>query len=150
MAGAAGGFVTRAFEAMLKECAANRGKFAALQQSIQSCLGACPLPASSPAHWDLSVADDGAAVISVAYVVADSIKGATAEGAVITEALASAGRVLEGPQAELVLQPLRLAVETKHVKLGEPALDCLHVINQSSSSPLFFSSFACLPACLRQ
>ncbi|KAG2646178.1 hypothetical protein PVAP13_2KG490600 [Panicum virgatum] len=94
MAGAAGGFVTRAFEAMLKECAANRGKFAALQQSIQSCL--------------------------------DNIKGATAEGAVITEALASAGRVLEGPQAELVLQPLRLAVETKHVKLVEPALDCLH------------------------
>ncbi|CAL5072120.1 unnamed protein product [Urochloa decumbens] len=94
MAGAAGGFVTRAFEAMLKECAANRGKFAALQQSIQSYL--------------------------------DSIKGATAEGVVITEALASAGRVLEGPQAELVLQPLRLAVETKHVKLVEPALDCLH------------------------
>ncbi|ONM24409.1 HOPM interactor 7 [Zea mays] len=94
MAGAAGGFVTRAFEAMLKECAANRGKFAALQQSIQSYL--------------------------------DSIKGATAEGAVITEALGSAGRVLDGPQAELVLQPLRLAVETKHVKLVEPALDCLH------------------------
>ncbi|ONM24439.1 HOPM interactor 7 [Zea mays] len=79
---------------MLKECAANRGKFAALQQSIQSYL--------------------------------DSIKGATAEGAVITEALGSAGRVLDGPQAELVLQPLRLAVETKHVKLVEPALDCLH------------------------
>ncbi|WVZ66373.1 hypothetical protein U9M48_015604 [Paspalum notatum var. saurae] len=94
MAGAAGGFVTRAFEAMLKECTANRGKFAALQQSIQSYL--------------------------------DSIKGATPEGTVITEALASAGRVLEGPQAELVLQPLRLAVETKHVKLVEPALDCLH------------------------
>nr|CAB3458344.1 unnamed protein product [Digitaria exilis] len=94
MAGAAGGFVTRAFEAMLKECAANRGKFAPLQQSIQSYL--------------------------------DSIKGATPEGAVITEALASAGRALEGPQAELVLQPLRLAVETKHVKLVEPALDCLH------------------------
>ncbi|CAN6199456.1 unnamed protein product [Urochloa humidicola] len=94
MAGAAGGFVTRAFEAMLKECAANRGKFAALQQSIQSYL--------------------------------DSIKDSTAEGAVITEALASAGRVLEGSQAELVLQPLRLAVETKHIKLVEPALDCLH------------------------
>jgi ABC-type nickel/cobalt efflux system permease component RcnA len=44
MAGAAGGFVTRAFEAMLKECTANRGKFAALQQSIQSYLGACPCP----------------------------------------------------------------------------------------------------------
>jgi guanine nucleotide-exchange factor len=47
MAGAAGGFVTRAFEAMLKECAANRGKFAALQQSIQSYLGACVRPLSS-------------------------------------------------------------------------------------------------------
>ena len=63
-----------------------------------------------------------------AHVVVESIKGAKAEGAVITEALASAGRVLDGPQDELVLQPLRLAVETKHVKLVEPALDCLHVI----------------------
>ncbi|KAF0905978.1 hypothetical protein E2562_008999 [Oryza meyeriana var. granulata] len=103
MAGAAGGFVTRAFEAMLKECTANRGKFAALQQSIQSYL--------------------------------DTIKGAAAaagqeEGGdaapPITQVLASAGRVLEGTQAELVLQPLRVAFETKHVKLVEPALDCLH------------------------
>ena len=47
MAGAAGRFITRAFEAMLKECAANRGKFAALQQSIQSYLGACVRPLSS-------------------------------------------------------------------------------------------------------
>jgi guanine nucleotide-exchange factor len=39
MAGAAGGFVTRAFEAMLKECASNK-KNALLQQSIQSYLGA--------------------------------------------------------------------------------------------------------------
>ena len=47
MAGAAGGFVTRAFEAMLKECAANCGKFATLQQSIQPYLGACVRPLSS-------------------------------------------------------------------------------------------------------
>jgi guanine nucleotide-exchange factor len=46
----------------------------------------------------------------------------------VTQVLASAGRVLEGTQAELVLQPLRLAFETKHIKLVEPALDCLHVI----------------------
>ncbi len=68
--------------------------------------------------------------------VADAIKGAAAAGqeeggdaaaAPITQVLASAGRVLEGTQAELVLQPLRLAFETKHVKLVEPALDCLHV-----------------------
>lgn len=45
----------------------------------------------------------------------------------ITEVLASAGRALEGTQAELILQPLRLAFEYKNVKLVEPALDCLHV-----------------------
>ena len=53
--------------------------------------------------------------------------GEAAAAAPITQVLASAGRVLEGTQAELVLQPLRLAFETKHVKLVEPALDCLHV-----------------------
>ena len=47
MAGAAGRFITRAFEAMLKECAVNRGKFAMLQQSIRSYLGACVRPLSS-------------------------------------------------------------------------------------------------------
>jgi guanine nucleotide-exchange factor len=103
MAGAAGGFVTRAFEAMLKECTANRGKFAALQQSIQSYLDAIK----------------GAAA-------AGQEEGGDAAAAPITQVLASAGRVLEGTQAELVLQPLRLAFETKHVKLVEPALDCLH------------------------
>jgi guanine nucleotide-exchange factor len=47
MVGATGRFVTRAFEAMLKECAAYRGKFTALQLSIQSYLGACMRPLSS-------------------------------------------------------------------------------------------------------
>ena len=45
----------------------------------------------------------------------------------ITTALASAGHTLEASQAELMLQPLRLAFETKNIKLVEPALDCLHV-----------------------
>lgn len=36
--GAAGGFVTRAFESMLKECATNK-KFVTLQASIQTYLG---------------------------------------------------------------------------------------------------------------
>lgn len=45
----------------------------------------------------------------------------------ITTALASAGHTLEASQAELVLQPLRLAFESKNIKLVEPALDCLHV-----------------------
>ena len=37
MAGAAGGFVTRAFDSMLKECA--NKKYTALQTAIQSYLG---------------------------------------------------------------------------------------------------------------
>ncbi|KAL5197929.1 hypothetical protein ABZP36_001441 [Zizania latifolia] len=105
MAGAAGGFVTRALEAMLKECTANRGKFAALQQSIQSYLDAIK---GAAAGQEPQQQEEGVAA------------------APITQVLASAGRVLEGTQAELVLQPLRLAFETKHVKLVEPALDCLH------------------------
>lgn len=45
----------------------------------------------------------------------------------ITTSLSSAGHILEEVQAEVVLQPLRLAFETKNIKLMEPALDCLHV-----------------------
>ena len=41
--------------------------------------------------------------------------------------LASAGNTLEGADAELVLNPLRLAFETKNLKILESALDCLHV-----------------------
>lgn len=47
--------------------------------------------------------------------------------ATITTALANAGHILEGADAELVLNPLRLAFETKNVKVLELALDCLHV-----------------------
>jgi guanine nucleotide-exchange factor len=47
-------------------------------------------------------------------------------GAIAT-VLSSAGQTLEGAQAELVLNPLRLAFETKNLKTIEPALDCLHV-----------------------
>ncbi|EYU39506.1 hypothetical protein MIMGU_mgv1a000192mg [Erythranthe guttata] len=65
--GAAGGFVVRAFESMLKECG-NR-KYSALQSAIQTYLGA---------------------------------------------------------EGELVLNPLRLAFETKNIKVVELALDCLH------------------------
>lgn len=45
----------------------------------------------------------------------------------ITAALAHAGHTLEGAEVELVLNPLRLAIETKNLKVLEPALDCLHV-----------------------
>lgn len=49
------------------------------------------------------------------------------ESGSVNAVLSSAGNTLEGPQAELVLNPLRLAFETKNLKLIEPALDCLHV-----------------------
>ena len=45
----------------------------------------------------------------------------------IATTLASAGHVLDGADAELVLNPLRLAFETKNIKVVELALDCLHV-----------------------
>lgn len=45
----------------------------------------------------------------------------------INMVLANAGQSLEGADAELVLNPLRLAFETKNLKILEPALDCLHV-----------------------
>lgn len=47
----------------------------------------------------------------------------------ITIALANAGYTLEGAEVELVLNPLRLAFDTKNLKVLEAALDCLHVCN---------------------
>ena len=41
--------------------------------------------------------------------------------------LANAGHVLQGADAEIVLNPLRLAFDTKNLKVLELALDCLHV-----------------------
>ncbi|KAJ4813394.1 Brefeldin A-inhibited guanine nucleotide-exchange protein 5 [Rhynchospora pubera] len=131
MAGAAGGFVTRAFEAMLKECASNK-KHAPVQKSIQSYLdvikgikaettsqAAPPTDASETSDVSKEGNDNTSAT------PADEQK-TVANSMPITEVLASAGRALEGTQAELVLQPLRLAFESKNVKLVEPALDCLH------------------------
>lgn len=41
--------------------------------------------------------------------------------------MAEAGHSLEGGEAEIIINPIRLAIETKQSKLIEPALDCLHV-----------------------
>lgn len=51
----------------------------------------------------------------------------TNTGGTITVALANAGHTLGGAESELVLNPLRLAFETKNAKVVELALDCLHV-----------------------
>lgn len=56
----------------------------------------------------------------------------------IAEAMASAGTTLDEAEAELVLSPLRLAFETKNMKIIELALDCLHVGSLSSPFPFFY------------
>ncbi|XP_026389644.1 brefeldin A-inhibited guanine nucleotide-exchange protein 5-like [Papaver somniferum] len=139
MAGAAGGFVTRAFESMLKECSPK--KYGDLQKSIQTYLdstkGVVQQPTSivnsqaGSAAGDASintaspeVPKDGQTVDSSQSISQTSEK--TSTGSTITAALASAGHNLDVDEAELVLQPLRLAFETKNLKLVEPALDCLH------------------------
>ncbi|XP_073005233.1 brefeldin A-inhibited guanine nucleotide-exchange protein 5 [Typha latifolia] len=144
MAGAAGGFVTRSFESMLKECAANK-KYGNLQKAIQTYLDTMKEIIQEP-HSDeksntaVSAGDergDSDEAVKEGSVQEGVQPGSPTEEAVtinkpletyepITTALACAGHTLEGAQAELVLQPLRLAFETKYIKLVEPALDCLH------------------------
>lgn len=66
----------------------------------------------------------------------------------ITKTLASAGHTLEGAELELVLNPLRLAFETKNPKFIELALDCIHVchflfISCSFDYIVFMNVFSC-------
>ncbi|XP_020257824.1 brefeldin A-inhibited guanine nucleotide-exchange protein 5 isoform X3 [Asparagus officinalis] len=144
MAGAAGGFVTRSFEAMLKECATAK-KYSALQQSIQSCLDNMKnqKPTSGEKNHVVSSsanesradgeepAREGTGPSDAQAISTDAEDATTTNNQMessrpITVVLASAGQALEGDQAEVVLQPIRLAFETKNIKLVEPALDCLH------------------------
>lgn len=147
MAGAAaGGFVARSLESMLKESSGK--KYAELQKAIQSCLEKLKneRPPSEKNHAESLPSDartfimagrydnDGAKEVnSTVGLPSDSSATDEADNTVkvldtkpITTALSSAGHILEGVQAEIVLQPLRLAFETKNIKLMEPALDCLH------------------------
>ncbi|KAH9621241.1 hypothetical protein KSS87_019631 [Heliosperma pusillum] len=173
MAGAAGGFVTRAFESMLKESSAK--KFTSLQSAIQSFLDdikeekqqAASAPVAEPSN---SLVEGGGCLAKpVAYCEFggggrlvegggsfvkgsglfesnsdeavskeevesdkshDSVEAKTSEivqpKISITAALSKAGHTLEEAEAELVLSPLRLAFETKNMKIVELALDCLH------------------------
>ncbi|KAE8714059.1 Brefeldin A-inhibited guanine nucleotide-exchange protein 5 [Hibiscus syriacus] len=111
---AAGGFVSRAFESMLKECSAK--KHPDLYKAIQTYLDSPKQrnrPSSSTEPNQASPGD-GSSI------------GSQRVSGTITTALASAGYTLEGPEVELVLNPLQLAFETKNLKIFEPALDCLH------------------------
>ncbi|KAK9274482.1 hypothetical protein L1049_021730 [Liquidambar formosana] len=144
MAGAAGGFVTRAFDSMLKQCSGK--KYPALQKAIQDYLDITKevnqhststetnQAASLTRDGSLPEPDAGAAISGVepdhshAHTVEETehISRPVGIGGTITAALANAGHTLEGAEAELVLNPLRLAFETRNLKVLEPALDCLH------------------------
>lgn len=158
--GAAGGFVSRAFESMLKECSFTK-KSPDLQKAIQTYQGPLrsPLQISFPFFF-LSLSTFFSNVfflffqiiarrrmqrllktrgngleISKSIIILNSeitpfefcSSGEIESAGSVNAVLSSAGNTLEGPQAELVLNPLRLAFETKNLKLMEPALDCLHV-----------------------
>ncbi|GLT74209.1 hypothetical protein SLA2020_460200 [Shorea laevis] len=142
---AAGGFVSRAFESILKECGGK--KYPDLQKSIQSYLdGAKEVkhhPPPSAASQAISLVggssletengveksgtetDGSSAAPQTAQEKGNVGKPVVVSGT-MTTALARAGYTLEGAEVELVLNPLRLAFETKNLKILEPALDCLH------------------------
>ncbi|KAK1413426.1 hypothetical protein QVD17_35199 [Tagetes erecta] len=118
--GAAGGFVTRAFESMLKECSGK--KYNSIQIAIRSYLDsskATSQEATSNNNNKTSSLSEDKSEDENARTEADS-------GGSITKTLANAGHSLEGAEAELVLNPLRLAFETKNPKVIELALDCIH------------------------
>ncbi|KAE8721996.1 Brefeldin A-inhibited guanine nucleotide-exchange protein 5 [Hibiscus syriacus] len=111
---AAGGFVSRAFESMLKECSSK--KHPDLYKAIQTYLDGPKQRGrpSSSTEPNQALPGDGSSI------------GPQRVSGTITTALASAGYTLERPEVELVLNPLQLAFETKNLKILEPALDCLH------------------------
>ncbi|XP_031256027.1 brefeldin A-inhibited guanine nucleotide-exchange protein 5 isoform X3 [Pistacia vera] len=130
---AAGGFMSRAFESMLKECSGK--KYPDLQKAIQAYLdGAKEVKQPSETNQAASPAGDGSSLDSEggaantateAAVEAEHVGRKAGSGSFATT-LANAGSTLEGADVELVLNPLRLAFETKNLKILESALDCLH------------------------
>lgn len=140
--GAAGGFVTRAFDSMLKECSGK--KYPELHKAIsnyaditkeasQRKQSEANQVALSPESGSVNETENGAATSSetdqsqkAEQVSSTADNGSKPYGGNIIELLAKAGNTLEGTDAELVLNPLRLAVETKNLKILEPALDCIH------------------------
>ncbi|KAD4982629.1 hypothetical protein R6Q59_002233 [Mikania micrantha] len=145
--GAAGGFVTRAFESMLKECYGK--KYTSLQTAIQSYLenlkeinkesissDTNKVTSSDGGEKSVPETDGGTATKEVeveatpsnlhATEAVETSGGLAASSGSVKTTLASAGHTLEGPESELVLNPLRLAFETKNPKVLELALDCLH------------------------
>ncbi|KAJ9168124.1 hypothetical protein P3X46_019686 [Hevea brasiliensis] len=139
---AAGGFVNRAFESMLKECSGK--KYPDLQKAIQTYIDSTKVSNQQSKPGEMNQAaplagaqgslesEDGTAKTGTQ---SDNLKN-TSEEALdgkpvgnsgnITVALANAGCTLDEAEVEIVLNPFRLAFETKNLKIIEPALDCLH------------------------
>ncbi|CAI7837992.1 unnamed protein product, partial [Closterium sp. NIES-53] len=150
MADAQGAFVTRAFEKLLRESTGR--KFQKLHQALKAYIdrpkGEHLVLVTSASRVDprygLPQTDEpGAAEIvpqpqqpagTIPLEPAGSGEGSgrahpnTANAANVTAAaaMAEAGHSLEGVEAELILCPLRLAIESKQSRLMETALDCLH------------------------
>ncbi|XP_051140030.1 brefeldin A-inhibited guanine nucleotide-exchange protein 5-like isoform X2 [Andrographis paniculata] len=144
--GAAGGFVARAFESMLKEC--SHKKYSALQSAIRTYLdsgkdinqlsngaeskqvlsAASNQSGSYASDAGAQKADTGSDNLNRVHAAedVDPASRPTNNSESITTILAHAGHTLGEAEAELVLNPLRLAFETKNMKVVELALDCLH------------------------
>ncbi|KAL0789711.1 hypothetical protein Bca101_005957 [Brassica carinata] len=130
---AAGGFVSRAFETMLKESGGK--KFPDLQKAIQAYQDGSKVvtqAASSSIDERSQAEGEGAKTGGEADEPQKVPSGEVAEQAsqsksgTINISLANAGHTLGGAEVELVLKPLRLAFETKNLKIFDAALDCLH------------------------
>ncbi|KHN17773.1 brefeldin A-inhibited guanine nucleotide-exchange protein 5-like [Glycine soja] len=136
--GAAGGFVTRAFDSILKECSSAK-KFPELEKAIQNYTDITKelsqkkqsevnQAAPSAESGSMNETEGGVATRTEAdqSQKAEHASDDRAKIGNINVVLASAGNTLEGADAELILNPLRLAFETKNLKILESALDCLH------------------------
>ncbi|KAL1193725.1 Brefeldin A-inhibited guanine nucleotide-exchange protein 5 [Cardamine amara subsp. amara] len=130
---AAGGFLTRAFETMLKESGGK--KYPDLQKAIQAYQdGSKVVTQAASSSIDESSQAEGGGEKSGGEAdepqkvpsteVAD--QASQSKSGTINISLANAGHTLGGAEVELVLKPLRLAFETKNLKIFDAALDCLH------------------------
>ncbi|KAK7265505.1 hypothetical protein RJT34_33125 [Clitoria ternatea] len=140
--GAAGGFLTRAFDSMLKECSGK--KYPELQKAIHNYTDIAKeasqrkqseanqaAPSAQPGSANEN--EDGATTRTeadqsqnAANVSDGADHGSKPKSGNINLVLSNAGHTLDGADVEIVLNPLRLAFETKNLKILESALDCLH------------------------
>ncbi|XP_051120152.1 brefeldin A-inhibited guanine nucleotide-exchange protein 5-like isoform X2 [Andrographis paniculata] len=104
------GFVRRAFEALLKECGGNR-KYSVLQSAIMVFLESGK---DFNQHLDIGETNAPEYESRAEKEEMESSSLSTNSGGSIAEA-----------EAELALNPLRLAFQIKNIKVGELALDCL-------------------------